>query len=86
MRFEEQHVPLNLLSPIFVTSDEQFYAIHSLCCFSCSPILSQCLYLDNNCSILLLIFFSANESFLFLINSILCFKLSSTFSSQSKSK
>ena len=49
-------------------------------------VFTKCLYLDNNCSILFFILFSAKLLLLLFINSVSFFKFSPTSSCQSKSK
>ena len=55
-------------------------------CFLCSWKLFPCLYFNNNWSILFFIWFSAKDSLLFIINSVSCFKVSSTSLGWSKWK
>ena len=50
IKFEEQHVYLNLLNLIFMTDWEQISEVHLFCCFPWDWILFPCLYFDTNCS------------------------------------
>ena len=58
--------------------------VHSFYCFLCLWISLLCLYLDNNRLVSFLIVWWAKTLFFFMIKSISCFRLFSTFIGKSK--
>ena len=64
----------------------KIYVTHFFCWFLRSSILFPYLYFNNNWSTSFFILFSARNLLLFIINSISCYKFSSTFFSESKLK
>ena len=77
---------INLFKSNLWQVKNKLYSVYSFCCFPCSWISFLCLYFSNNCSILFFYFIVSKDSLLFMINSILCFKFSSTSLGQSKLK
>ena len=65
---------------------KNIYVVHSFRFFLCSEISCPCFYFNSNCLILFIMLFSAKDSLIFMMNSFLFFKFSSTSLSQLKSK